>query len=36
MAQVRVKARRASVFGGERFALFAETLLTGVWIAVAC
>ncbi|KUN66504.1 hypothetical protein AQJ46_26195 [Streptomyces canus] len=28
--------RRASVFGGERFALFAETLLTGVWIAVAC
>ncbi|MFG2462202.1 hypothetical protein ACGFWE_34770 [Streptomyces sp. NPDC048523] len=36
MAQARVKARRASVFGGERFALFAETLLTGVWIAVAC
>ncbi|MER7567250.1 hypothetical protein ABTZ93_30420 [Streptomyces sp. NPDC097941] len=35
MAQARVKARRASVFGGERFALFAETLLTGVWIAVA-
>lgn len=36
MAQARVKARRASVFGGERFALFAETLLTGVWIAVGC
>ncbi|MEU0031939.1 hypothetical protein [Streptomyces sp. NPDC006335] len=37
MAQARVKARRrASVFGGERFALFAEALLTGVWIAVAC
>ncbi|MGW7729666.1 hypothetical protein ACWGJ6_41155 [Streptomyces canus] len=37
MAQARVKARRrSSVFGGERFALFAETLLTGVWIAVAC
>jgi hypothetical protein len=36
MAQARVKTRRASVFGGERFALFAETLLTGVWIAVAC
>ncbi|MFJ8783283.1 MULTISPECIES: hypothetical protein [unclassified Streptomyces] len=37
MAQARVKARRrATVFGGERFALFAETLLTGVWIAVAC
>ncbi|WP_028809714.1 hypothetical protein [Streptomyces sp. 351MFTsu5.1] len=36
MAQARVKARRASVFGGERFAVFAETLLTGVWIAVAC
>ncbi|MGW0422706.1 hypothetical protein [Streptomyces sp. NPDC003015] len=36
MAQARVKARRASVFGGERFALFAESLLTGVWIAVAC
>ncbi|MEW2559739.1 hypothetical protein [Streptomyces griseorubiginosus] len=35
MAQARVKARRASVFGGERFAVFAETLLTGVWIAVA-
>ncbi|MFF7951070.1 hypothetical protein [Streptomyces griseorubiginosus] len=36
MAQARVKARRASVFGGERFAVFAEALLTGVWIAVAC
>ncbi|MFI0513676.1 hypothetical protein RKD19_006717 [Streptomyces canus] len=36
MAQARVKARRATVFGGERFALFAESLLTGVWIAVAC
>ncbi|MEV7075219.1 hypothetical protein [Streptomyces sp. NPDC093990] len=36
MAQARVKARKASVFGGERFALFAEILLTGVWIAVAC
>lgn len=36
MAQARVKARRASVFGGERFAVFAEALLTGVWISVAC
>ena len=43
MAQARVKARssrrearrKESVFG-ERFAVFAETLLTGVWIAVAC
>ena len=38
MAQARVKARaprRESVFG-ERFAVFAESLLTGVWIAVAC
>lgn len=37
MAQARVKARaprRESVFG-ERFAVFAECLLTGVWIAVA-
>jgi hypothetical protein len=34
MAQVRVKARKESVFG-ERFAVFAECLLTGVWIAVA-
>ncbi|MDR6977301.1 hypothetical protein J2X68_004013 [Streptomyces sp. 3330] len=35
MAQARVKPRRESVFG-ERFAVFAECLLTGVWIAVAC
>ncbi|ELS51841.1 hypothetical protein STVIR_7180 [Streptomyces viridochromogenes Tue57] len=28
--------RRASFLGGERFAVFAECLLTGVWIAVAC
>ncbi|MFF1298244.1 MULTISPECIES: hypothetical protein [unclassified Streptomyces] len=38
MAEARVKARsrrRESMFG-ERFALFAESLLTGVWIAVAC
>jgi hypothetical protein len=38
MARTRVKARssrRESVFG-ERFAVFAECLLTGVWIAVAC
>lgn len=38
MAQVRAKARaprRESVFG-ERFAVFSEALLTGVWIAVAC
>ncbi|WP_405630910.1 hypothetical protein OG933_35165 [Streptomyces sp. NBC_00016] len=38
MAQARVKARsrrRESVFG-ERFAVFAECLLTGVWISVAC
>jgi hypothetical protein len=38
MAQARVKARsprRESVFG-ERFSVFAESLLTGVWIAVAC
>ncbi|MFI8534592.1 hypothetical protein ACIGMX_30645 [Streptomyces aquilus] len=34
MAQARVKARRLS-FGSERFAVFAECLLTGVWIAVA-
>lgn len=34
MAQAPVKARRLS-FGGERFAVFAECLLTGVWIAVA-
>lgn len=38
MAEARVKARsrrRESLFG-ERFAVFAECLLTGVWIAVAC
>ncbi|MFE9021724.1 hypothetical protein ACFYNL_24655 [Streptomyces sp. NPDC007808] len=38
MAHARVKARAPrgeSVFG-ERFAVFAECLLTGVWIAVAC
>lgn len=35
MAQARVKARRESGFG-ERFAVFAECLLTGVWISVAC
>lgn len=35
MAEARVKARKESVFG-ERFAVFAECLLTGVWIAVAC
>ncbi|KKD06139.1 hypothetical protein [Streptomyces sp. WM6386] len=38
MAEARVKARsrrRESMFG-ERFAVFAESLLTGVWIAVAC
>ncbi|MFF9062207.1 hypothetical protein ACIRPQ_18655 [Streptomyces sp. NPDC101213] len=43
MAQARVKERAPrkgrprgeSVFG-ERFAVFAECLLTGVWIAVAC
>jgi hypothetical protein len=38
MAEARVKARsrrRESMFG-ERFAVFAEALLTGVWIAVAC
>ncbi|MBV7695483.1 hypothetical protein [Streptomyces sp. TRM70350] len=34
MAEARVKARRESVFA-ERFAVFAECLLTGVWIAVA-
>ncbi|MEU6252927.1 hypothetical protein [Streptomyces sp. NPDC047043] len=34
MAQVRVKARKESVLA-ERFAVFAECLLTGVWIAVA-
>ena len=38
MAQAHAKARtrrRESVFG-ERFSVFAECLLTGVWIAVAC
>lgn len=38
MARTGVKARsrrKESVFG-ERFAVFAECLLTGVWIAVAC
>ncbi|MGW0913539.1 hypothetical protein ACWD1Z_17590 [Streptomyces sp. NPDC002784] len=35
MAEARTKARREPLFG-ERFALFAEALLTGVWIAVAC
>ncbi|MBC2906018.1 hypothetical protein [Streptomyces cupreus] len=35
MAEARMKARKESMFG-ERFALFAEALLTGVWIAVAC
>jgi len=34
MAGARVKARNESVFA-ERFAVFAESLLTGVWIAVA-
>ncbi|MFF5368252.1 hypothetical protein [Streptomyces sp. NPDC013187] len=39
MAHVRAKARsprKAPVLGGEKFAVFAECLLTGVWIAVAC
>ncbi|MDL5200446.1 hypothetical protein [Streptomyces sp. ALI-76-A] len=38
MAQARVKARapRTRAVFGERFAVFAECLLTGVWIAVAC
>lgn len=34
MAQARVKARKESVLA-ERFAVFAECLLTGVWIAIA-
>jgi hypothetical protein len=34
MAQARVRPRGESVFA-ERFAVFAECLLTGVWIAVA-
>ncbi|MFF8637782.1 hypothetical protein ACF052_26700 [Streptomyces pilosus] len=38
MAQARAKARtsRRESVSGERFAVFAECLLTGVWIAVAC
>ncbi|MFI8188868.1 hypothetical protein ACIF8T_08715 [Streptomyces sp. NPDC085946] len=38
MAQARVKARspRREPVLGERFSVFAECLLTGVWIAVAC
>ncbi|MFF9487451.1 hypothetical protein [Streptomyces sp. NPDC014676] len=38
MAQARVKARtaRGESVSGERFGVFAECLLTGVWIAVAC
>ncbi|MFJ4692455.1 hypothetical protein [Streptomyces sp. NPDC088766] len=43
MAQARVKERaprkerpRRESVSGERFAVFAECLLTGVWIAVAC
>ncbi|MGP2436410.1 hypothetical protein [Streptomyces sp. JW3] len=36
MAEARVKARKEPVFGGERFAVFAESMLTGVWIGVAC
>ncbi|MGJ5750257.1 hypothetical protein FB563_5455 [Streptomyces puniciscabiei] len=35
MAEARVKARKESVVA-QRFAVFAECLLTGVWIAVAC
>ncbi|AKJ14338.1 hypothetical protein ABB07_31090 [Streptomyces incarnatus] len=34
MAEARVKARKESVLA-QRFAVFAECLLTGVWIAVA-
>jgi hypothetical protein len=34
MADARVKGRKESVFA-ERFGVFAECLLTGVWIAVA-
>lgn len=34
MAPVRVKPHKESVFA-ERFAVFAECLLTGVWITVA-
>ncbi|MGY1581747.1 hypothetical protein [Streptomyces sp. MN13] len=38
MAQARGKARapRKEPVLGERFSVFAESLLTGVWIAVAC
>jgi hypothetical protein len=38
MAQARVKARspRRGLVFGERFSVFAESLLTGVWISVAC
>ncbi|CAM5487635.1 Integral membrane protein OS=Streptomyces glaucescens OX=1907 GN=SGLAU_06225 PE=4 SV=1 [Streptomyces glaucescens] len=38
MAQASVKARspRREPVLGERFSVFAECLLTGVWIAVAC
>ncbi|MER6345480.1 hypothetical protein ACWC10_29070 [Streptomyces sp. NPDC001595] len=38
MAQARVQARsrRKEPILGERFGVFAECLLTGVWIAVAC
>ncbi|WEO98531.1 hypothetical protein A6P39_033345 [Streptomyces sp. FXJ1.172] len=35
MAQARVRPRGEAAFA-ERFAVFAECLLTGVWIAVAC
>ncbi|MDN3264649.1 hypothetical protein QWJ26_33550 [Streptomyces sp. CSDS2] len=35
MSQARVRPRRESGFA-ERYGLFAESLLTGVWIAVAC
>lgn len=34
MAEARTKARKESLFG-ERFGVFAECLLTGVWIALA-
>ncbi|GAA2223499.1 hypothetical protein [Streptomyces nogalater] len=35
MSQARVRPRRESGFA-ERYGVFAESLLTGVWIAVAC
>ncbi|CAL9626589.1 hypothetical protein [Streptomyces sp. enrichment culture] len=35
MSQARVRPRRESGFA-ERYGIFAESLLTGVWIAVAC